>query len=225
MKIYDEIIKKLNKSIECSYTQTLHIHMNSWPDNDSDSIVFMPDMAYELGAASMPSISVQMMTTDCSLVKENEILLIGKDIGQIKEDTPYARIIQLLVDEDEILLDDTIYDSIKCIQHSKYHVHLYGFMIRISVNSYREQVRVSKEAVQKGLNFSKIGAAYIKQYGAHKAVKAVRVIFITSLDYDYMELEKIAKQSETITEALDHALKEFRLNRLDSNFKVFTELL
>ncbi len=225
MKIYDEIIKKLNKSIECSYTQTLHIHMNSWPDNDSDSIVFMPDMAYELGAASMPSISVQMMTTDCSLVKENEILLIGKDIGQIKEDTPYARIIQLLVDEDEILLDDTIYDSIKCIQHSKYHVHPYGFMTRISVNSYREQVRVSKEAVQKGLNFSKIGAAYIKQYGAHKAVKAVRVIFITSLDYDYMELEKIAKQSETITEALDHALKEFRLNRLDSNFKVFTELL
>ena len=209
MKIYDEIIKKLNKSIECSYTQTLHIHMNSWPDNDSDSIVFMPDMAYELGAASMPSISVQMMTTDCSLVKENEILLIGKDIGQIKEDTPYARIIQLLVDEDEILLDDTIYDSIKCIQHSKYHVHPYGFMTRISVNSYREQVRVSKEAVQKGLNFSKIGAAYIKQYGAHKAVKAVRVIFITSLDYDYMELEKIAKQSETITEALDHALKEF----------------
>ncbi len=225
MKIYDEIIKKLNKSIQCSYTQTLHIHMNSWPDNDSDSIVFMPDMAYELGAASMPSISVQMMTTDCSLVKENEILLIGKDIGQIKEDTPYARIIQLLVDEDEILLDDTIYDSIKCIQHSKYHVHPYGFMTRISVNSYREQVRVSKEAVQKGLNFSKIGAAYIKQYGAHKAVKAVRVIFITSLDYDYMELEKIAKQSETITEALDHALKEFRLNRLDSNFKVFTELL
>lgn len=219
MKIYDEIIKKLNKSIECSYTQTLHIHMNSWPDNDSDSIVFMPDMAYELGAASMPSISVQMMTTDCSLVKENEILLIGKDIGQIKEDTPYARIIQLLVDEDEILLDDTIYESIKCIQHSKYHVHPYGFMTRISVNSYREQVRVSKEAVQKGLNFSKIGAAYIKQYGVHRAVKAVRVIFITSLDYDYMELEKLAKQSETITKALDHALKDFQFNSLDSNFK------
>lgn len=219
MKIYDEIIKKLNKSIECYYTQTLHIHMNSWPDNDSNSIVFMPDMAYELGAASMPSISVQMMTTDCSLVKCNEILLIGKDIGQIKEDTPYARIIQLLVDEDEILLDDTIYDSIKCIQHSKYHVHPYGFMTRISVNSYREQVRVSKEAVRKGLNFSKIGAAYIKQYCIHKAVKAVRVIFITSLDYDYMELEKLAKESETITEALDHALKNFRFNSLDSNFK------
>ena len=173
MKIYDEIIKKLNKSIECSYTQTLHIHMNNWPDNDGDSIVFVPDMAYELGAASMPSISIQMMTTDHSLVKDNEILLIGKDIGQIKEDTPYARIIQLLVDEDAILLDDTIYDSIKCIQHSKYHVHLYGFMTRISVNSYREQVRVSREAVRKGLNFSKIGAAYIKQYCVHKAVKAV----------------------------------------------------
>ncbi len=219
MKIYDEIIKKLNKSIECSYTQTLHIHMNNWPDNDGDSIVFVPDMAYELGAASMPSISIQMMTTDHSLVKDNEILLIGKDIDQIKEDTPYARIIQLLVDEDAILLDDTIYDSIKCIQHSKYHVHPYGFMTRISVNSYREQVRVSREAVRKGLNFSKIGAAYIKQYCIHKAVKAVRVIFITSLDYDYIELEKLARQSAAITEALDHALKEFRFNGSDFNFK------
>lgn len=219
MKIYDEIIKKLNKSIECSYTQTLHIHMNNWPDNDGDSIVFVPNMAYELGAASMPSISIQMMTTDHSLVKDNEILLIGKDIGQIKEDTPYARIIQLLVDEDAILLDDTIYDSIKCIQHSKYHVHPYGFMTRISVNSYREQVRVSREAVRKGLNFSKIGAAYIKQYCIHKAVKAVRVIFITSLDYDYIELEKLARQSAAITEALDHALKEFRFNGSDFNFK------
>lgn len=219
MKIYDEIIKKLNKSIECSYTQTLHIHMNNWPDNDGDSIVFVPDMAYELGAASMPSISIQMMTTDHSLVKDNEILLIGKDIGQIKEYTPYARIIQLLVDEDAILLDDTIYDSIKCIQHSKYHVHPYGFMTRISVNSYREQVRVSREAVRKGLNFSKIGAAYIKQYCIHKAVKAVRVIFITSLDYDYIELEKLARQSAAITEALDHALKEFRFNGSDFNFK------
>ena len=160
-----------------------------------------------------------MMTTDHSLVKDNEILLIGKDIGQIKEDTPYARIIQLLVDEDAILLDDTIYDSIKCIQHSKYHVHLYGFMTRISVNSYREQVRVSREAVRKGLNFSKIGAAYIKQYCVHKAVKAVRVIFITSLDYDYIELEKLAKQSAAITEALDHALKEFRFNGSDFNSK------
>ncbi len=103
MKIYDEIIKKLNKNIECSHTQTLRINMNSWPDNDSNSVVFMPDMAYELGAASMPSISIQMMTTDSSLVKNNEILLIGKDISQIKEDTPYARIIQLLVDEEEIL--------------------------------------------------------------------------------------------------------------------------
>ncbi len=193
--------------------------MNNWPDNDGDSIVFVPDMAYELGAASMPSISIQMMTTDHSLVKDNEILLIGKDIGQIKEDTPYARIIQLLVDEDAILLDDTIYDSIKCIQHSKYHVHPYGFMTRISVNSYREQVRVSREAVRKGLNFSKIGAAYIKQYCIHKAVKAVRVIFITSLDYDYIELEKLARQSAAITEALDHALKEFRFNGSDFNFK------
>ncbi len=219
MKIYDEIIKKLNKNIECSHTQTLRINMNSWPDNDSNSVVFMPDMAYELGAASMPSISIQMMTTDSSLVKNNEILLIGKDISQIKEDTPYARIIQLLVDEEEILLDNTIYESIKCIQHSKYHVHPYGFMTRISVNSYREQVRVSKEAVRKGLNFSKIGAAYIKQYCVHKAVKAVRVIFITSLDYDYIELEKLAKQSETITEALDHALKDFQLNSSNCNLE------
>ncbi len=72
----------------------------------------------------------------------------------------------------KFFLDNTIYESIKCIQHSKYHVHPYGFMTRISVNSYREQVRVSKEAVRKGLNFSKIGAAYIKQYCVHKAVKS-----------------------------------------------------
>jgi len=89
----------------------------------------------------------------------------------------------------------------------KYHVFPRGYMIRTSSESSREQVRVSKDAIRKGISFERVGADFIRQYKKNPNILNVRVIFLTAPNADYEGAKKLAKSAKDITMSLTRILE------------------
>lgn len=78
-------------------------------------------------------------------------------------------------------------------------------MVRVSSQSNQEQVRISRDAIKRGIDFQSIGSAYIANYKEVDSVRAVRMIFIT--DRALVEaLRPNADKVDAITMTLTHIL-------------------
>ena len=88
----------------------------------------------------------------------------------------------------------------------KYHVFPRGYMFRISSEDFREQVRVSKTALKRGISFRSVGFDFIRQYLKNPNVLQVKVIFVTAVGVPYKELQGNAKKTADITRTLTHIL-------------------
>jgi CO dehydrogenase/acetyl-CoA synthase beta subunit len=167
------------------------------------------ESAYELGGDGKPAVNYACVSSGDYATKD-EILVYGKDLNEIRDSVPFARIavikVKELSGENE---DDTepLFRAIQDIDFVKYHVYPKGYMIRSSSESFREQVRVSKEAVSKGITFEQVGNSYIKQFKQNPDVKAVKLIFLTTDDPDYAEMKKDAKKVRDITKTLSKILE------------------
>ena len=178
----------------------------AWPDLGSAELVLQSDAAYELGANGLGSANYICITSSPDLVNKDQVLLYGKDLRDIKSDTPFARIVLLRVGVMEGD-DDELYRAIKDIEFSKYHVYPDGYMVRMSPESHREQIRVSKQGVRKGINFAQVGYRYIEQYKKDANVVNATVIFITDPTVNYKALSENAKKVDAITSTLNHIME------------------
>ena len=97
---------------------------------------------------------------------------------------------------------------IKGIETKKYGVYPEGYMIRAAAFSNREQARVSRKALDKGLTFEQVGNLFIRQYRRSRFVQAVKVIFITLPQAPYRDLDGLATRTNKITGALNHILDD-----------------
>ena len=177
----------------------------AWRDTGESELVMLRDAAFELGGGSCPSANFTCVTSDEGLVPKDEILLYGKDLPELSSDVSFARLAFLLVDDlggD----DEATYQAIRDMEFVKYHVFPQGYMVRISSESNREQVRLSKAAVSRGIDFQKVGAAYIKGYHKNPHVRRVQIVFITD-NAVVAELAKTAKKVDDITKTLTHILE------------------
>lgn len=178
----------------------------AWPDLGSAELVLQSDAAYELGANGLGSANYICVTSSSDLVNKDQVLLYGKDLRDIRSDTPFARIVLLrvgIMDGD----DDEVYRAIKDIEFSKYHVYPDGYMVRMSPESHREQIRVSKQGVRKGINFAQVGYRYIEQYKKDANVVNATVIFITDPTVNFKALSENAKKVDAITSTLNHIME------------------
>ena len=55
------------------------------------------DAAYELGGSSKPAVNFICVTTSAQLVEQDEILVFGPDLTELRGDSAYARIALLRV--------------------------------------------------------------------------------------------------------------------------------
>ena len=95
--------------------------------------------------------------------------------------------------------------AIRNLEFVRYHVFPKGYMVRVSARSNQEQIRISRNALENGISFAKVGALYIRKYKEVSGVKNVRVIFITEKEL----VEKLlpnADKVDTITKTLTHIL-------------------
>ena len=224
MNIYDECFTGLDSILKAYKPKKLNISQTeSWEDMGKNQIILQNDSAYELGAANLPAVSSIAITDNKKLVSEDELLLIGNDLQDIKENLPFARIALIRVDENEMGTGDELYKAIRKIEFARYHIQPEGYMMRISAFTHREAVRISKKALSKGLNFANVGKLFIDEYKKNTPVKAVKLIFVTDPDFPYDKLQKIMEKSEQITAALDHIMKNIKMDCDSCNLKTVCE--
>ena len=207
MELYNSLIKESNSLLEKGSPRVWEYRPgDAWKDIGSSELVLQKDAAYELGAMGKGSANYVLFTSSPELVDKDQILLYGSDLSEIKGDVDFARIVLLrvgLIDGD----DEAVYRTLKDIEFAKYHVYPEGYMVRMSPESYREQVRVSKQALKKGVSFKNIGANYITAYKKDPNVLNATVIFVTAPGYDYGAMKKLAKKANDVTGTLTHILE------------------
>ena len=204
MELYNELIRETASLLPETVRRWDYDPAAAWEDAGSSELVLMRDMAYELGGSGKAAAQYTCVTTSRELVEKDEVLLWGPDLNELRADAPYARIALLRVgDIESDDGDDTVaYHAIKNMEFVKYHVFPRGYMLRISTESHREQVRVSKQALKKGIDFRGVGCDFIRQYRKNPNVLAVKLLFITAPDAPYAALTEHAKRSADITRAL-----------------------
>ena len=207
MELYNSLFHDTSALLEKGRaTEWKYSAADVWKELPNSELVLQKDAAYELGASGRGSANYVLFTSSSELVSEDKILLYGPDIGEIRGDCDFARIVLLRVgvlDDD----DEKVYRTLKDIEFAKYRVNLEGYMVRMSPESYREQVRVSRQAVRKGVSFRNIGASYIKAYKQDENVLNATVIFLTAPSFDYGAMKDIAKKAVDVTGTLTHILE------------------
>ncbi len=178
----------------------------AWRDIGSSELVLQKDAAYELGASGKGSANYVLFSSSPELVDKDQVLLYGPDLKDIRSDCDFARIVLLRVGVLEGD-DEKIYRTLKDIEFAKYHVNLEGYMVRMSPESYREQVRVSRLALRKNISFRNVGCSYIKAYKQDDNVLNATVIFVTQPDLDYAAMKANAKKAADVTGTLTHILE------------------
>ena len=207
MELYNTLIKNTLEALKPLKGKSWDYNARkAWADLGASELILQSEAAYELGANGLGSANYVCVTSSTDLVDKDQVILYGPDLGKIKKNNPFARIVLIrggVLDGD----DDEVYRALKQIEFSKYHVYPDGYMVRMSPESYREQIRVGKKAVKKGINFEAIGNRYIAEYKKDANVVNVTVIFITDPDFDYSVLTENAKKSDKLTSTLCHIME------------------
>ena len=204
MELYNSLIRETRSLIDGLPAKSwAYDPKSAWASDSSSELVLQKDAAFELGASGKGSANFVLFTSSEELVNEDKVVLIGRDLRDIHGDCDFARIVLLRIGvlDDE---DEAVYRTLKDIEFAKYHVYPQGYMVRISPESYREQVRVSKDALRRGINFKALGMNYIEAYKKDPNVLSATVIFLTDPAADYAALRAMAKKSADVTGTLTH---------------------
>ena len=207
MELYNSLINDTRAQLEGLSAKVWdYSPADCWGDVGSSELVLQRDAAYEMGAMGKGSANYVLFTSSSELVNKDQVILYGPDMGQIKGDCDFARIVLLRVgvlDDD----DEAVYRTLKDIEFAKYHVYPESYMVRMSPESSREQIRVSKKALAKGISFRSVGASYVAEYKKDANVLNATVIFITDPRADYASLQAAAKKASAVTGTLTHILE------------------
>ncbi len=213
MKVYDELISGALGLLNSFEPRIYQYDRNkAAASGNKNELILAREAAFELGEGALPSVAFTAVTDNEELVPADRILLFGKDLPELTSSSPFARITLLRTDNIEENGEQGAYAIIKNIELKKYSVSPSGYMMRASALSNREQVRVSKNAIKKGLCFEGVGNAFINEYKENRHVKAVTVIFITLPNAPYEKLELLADLSVGITRALNHIIADINMD-------------
>lgn len=210
MDFFDSLIEEVGSIIAPFKSKNyLYNKDNAWADAGHNQVILQRDTLFELDGVGFNLVT--------SAHIDDGIVVIGKDLQDIKGNTKFARISFIEFAEEE----DTqkTYNLIRKIEYTKYHFFPDGYMIRTSSRAHKESVRVSKTAVKKGITFQKVGSLLINKYKENPAVKGVKVVFVTDSNGDFSELEEIARKNNDITETLNQVMNDLKFDCDTCNLK------
>ena len=219
MELYDSTIRDILSLVGARRPKVWpYESAKAWPDNGANELVLTRDAAYELGGGNLPASNCTCVTTDGSLVPEDRIVLVGPDLGELRADSPFARIALLHVNS--ISGDDQeAFRTIRDMEFVKYHVFPQGYMMRVSPESGREQVRVSRQAIKRGVSFRSIGDSFIRKYRENRLIDHVCLIFVTGDRELCKTLAETGKKVDAITLTLNHIMDGLATDCSTCSFK------
>lgn len=204
MKLYDDLILKLDRFLLSGNYSNIRLAQESWPSVTDREMILRSDMAYELGTERLYGIGSLLVTDSRELVPDDRIVLIGPDLNEIRENTHYARVAVVRIDDATITEGQSLYSAIRGLEFTRYHFYPKGFMLRISATQKKESVRVGKAELKDGLSIEKVGNLMIDAFKKNKMVQAVKLYYITDPSFDYDTLLKMTQEAEAITKTIDH---------------------
>lgn len=217
INIFDQDIKSLEEVLADAPVRVFAYDENkALPTSEHSELVLLKDCAFELGGSDLPCACATVVTDDIPL--ENKTVVVGKELGEIKGDCNYAKIVLLNLNYSPDG-EQEIFDLIKSLEYAKYKENVTGFMMRVSAISRREQVRVSKRAIKDGLSFEKLGATTIAGYLAKDVVRAVTVIYVADCDIDFDRIEDFAAHTGKILGAFNHIMDNVLVDCAHCNLK------
>ena len=210
MEFFDSLLKKaLEITQGLSEINYDYNPDNAWKDVGVNQVILQKHSAFELSGTGFNLIT-------SARVKDG-ITVIGNELADIKKDCSFTRISIIQIEDPED--KQKLYNLIRKTEYVKYHYFPDGYMIRTSSRSHKEAVRVSKDAVKKGISFQNAGNLLINKYKENPAVKGVRVIFVTSPEADHKAFEEIAQKNNAITETLNHIMNNVNFDCDTCNLK------
>ncbi len=210
MFIFDDLVDKTKEINKDYIPRKLIISSNESFTENTNQIIFNDDKAYELGGSKKQGISLDLMTDDNF---DDEILLYGKDLDEIREDSNYARIVIGSVDKEMMGTGTNLYNNIRKFDYVKYHLAYDGIMTRESVFNRKESLILSKKGLKNSnLNFTSFGNYIISKFRELKFVRNVKLMFINLDGYKYDELSELVTRCENITKALDHLMNKVKMD-------------
>lgn len=221
IKLFDKDIQSLEDVLKSDKIRTYaYDESKVLPTSEHSELVLLKDCAFELGGSDAPSACATVVTDTLEI--GNRVVVVGKELCEIKKDCAYAKIVIINLKESP---DDEqeIFDLIKSLEYEKYKENVAGFMMRASSFSHREQVRVSKSAIKDGLTFEKLGATTIANYLSKDIVRAVTVVFVADAKVDYDLICDFAQKSADILDALNHLLDNVLVDCQHCNLKQICE--
>jgi CO dehydrogenase/acetyl-CoA synthase beta subunit len=227
MNVFDRVIEDTVELLS-PYTPRRWAYKaeTAWKETDANELLLQRDAAFELGGGRLPALTYSCATSSPSLIGADEVLLYGPDLGEIRDDVPFARIVQLKIAESRAVTavappaaEDPRYKAIKDIEFVKYRVFPEGYMMRAGAFDLREQVRVGKKAIAAGMSFESVGCSYIRKYRENPLVEAVRVVFVTEELAVFNDLTARARKAADITAAMSHVLKSLSTDCRSCNMK------
>lgn len=209
MKFFDELLSDV-KTLLSGKNFTRYPLGTPWCDVGRNEVILQRDTEFELDG-----IGFNIVTS--KPIGDDEVVIIGSGLDQIKSETRYTRI--SIIEIEDIEDEQKAYNAIRKIEYSKYHYFPKGFMIRTASTSHKEKVRVSKSALKEGLSFQGVGNLLINKYKENHSVKAVKVVYVTDNTVDFDALEKISDKNYNITETLNHILNNVNFDCSSCNLK------
>lgn len=117
MELYNSIIRKVEELAGSSTPRRCpYDPQGAWEDTGSFELVMLRDAAYELGGSSKPAVNFICVTTSAQLVEQDEILVFGPDLTELRGDSAYARIALLRVGDIESDDEDDTEQAFRAIQ-------------------------------------------------------------------------------------------------------------
>ncbi|MBE6799893.1 MAG: hypothetical protein E7529_01665 [Ruminococcaceae bacterium] len=214
MEIFDSLIKEVSEIIK-PYPKTEYSYEkeNSWEDVGHNQVILQKETLFELDG-----VGFNLLT---SSYIEDSVVVIGKDLQELKGNIKFARICFVEFEEQEET--QKTYNLIRKIEYTKYHFFPDGYMIRTSAKAHKESVRVSKTSIKKGIDFQKIGNLLINKYKENPAVKGVKVVFVTENAADYLKLESLSRKNHEITETLNQVMNNLTFDCDTCNLKAICD--
>lgn len=209
MFIFDDLVDSISQKTTKEGAKKLPLLLKAEVKEEKNQFIFPSEKAFELGAKPYSGTSLSLLT-DKSF--DDEIILLGPDLDEMKEYKNYARIVIGSIDPSKMGEKNAFYNNIRKFDYVKYHFAYPEVMNRVSSFNNLESLLVSKKGMKDKVNFSKLGSYFINKYKELSFVSNVKMIFVTSDDFPYTDLPALQSKIENITKALDHLMNNVKMD-------------
>lgn len=198
MEQYDRLFAKIIEKTDALFegmTPTVWKYDESAVLKNSNEVI-LNKQGIRIGGKLVGGVNYTIPTCDKSLGIEDQIVLYGPDLNEVKDTAPYGRITYLLLN-DEGLEEIQLFNTILDLHNSKHHVKPEGMFVDNAEAGKFEEMFLSDALRNKGISFLELGSSYIAEQKKNPRVLGVRQVFITDPAFDFDEANRIRRANQT----------------------------